>query len=146
MLAGGGHHELAGEHEHFLRCESDILSRIDRGEGGLESGRANDCDENEIGFGERGDFDQARKTAVKTGADGKGRRGSFGGGVSAIVENRDVRHAEVARDAGETFVIVAGGDADELKLVGMRGDDAERVFADRTGGAEQDDAFRCGGG
>ena len=46
----------------------------------------------------------------------------------------------------ETDVARMGGDADKFEFVGVRGDDAQGVFADGASRAEQDDAFAGGGG
>lgn len=69
--------------------------------------------------------------------------GHLGGGAGGFVEHGYVAHRRVgAGDLGEARVIGVGGDADELEVVGMGRDDAQGVFADGAGGAEQDDALR----
>ena len=144
VLPGRGHDELAGEHENFLRGEGEVLARGEGGEGGLEAGGADDGDEHEVGLGQLGERDEPAQAAVQLGA-GRKAAGGLGRGVGGVVEHRDVLHAEVAGDLGEPRVVGAGGDADELELVAVRGDDAQGVFADGAGGAEQDDAFAGAG-
>jgi len=146
VLARGGHDELAGEDEDFLGSEREVFAGGDRGERGFEAGGADDRDEDDVGLGERREFDEAGEAAVEFRA-GRERAGvgrGFRGGVGAIVKDGDVRDLEVAGDLRESLVVLAGGDADELKFVAVGGDDAERVFADGAGGAEEDEAF--GGG
>ncbi len=138
-----GHDELAGEHENLLGGEREVLAGADGGEGGLEAGGADYGDEHEIGLGEGRQRGQALETVMKLRACGDlAGAAREGGGV--FVEQRGVGYAELAADLEECGRVLAGGDADELKFVGMRAEDAQGVFADGAGGAEEDDAFAGG--
>ena len=137
----GGEDVLAGEDEDFLRREREVFAGLERGEGRFETGGADDSDEDDVGAGQLREFDEAGEAADETSVGGKGRGMRSRGGESGVIKNADVAHAVSAGDGGEFFPVAAGGDGDELEFVGVRGDDAQGVFTDGAGGAEEDDAF-----
>ena len=55
----GGEDVLAGEDEDFLGGEGEVFAGGEGGEGGLEARGADDGDEDDIGGGELGGFDEA---------------------------------------------------------------------------------------
>ena len=142
----GGHDELAGEDEDFLRGEREVLAGGERGERGVEAGGADDGDQHDVRFGQLREFDESGKSADEAGAGGKCSDVGASGGERGVVKHPDVAHAELAGDAGEFLPIGTGGDADEFELVAVRREHAKRVFADGAGGAEEDDAFAGGDG
>jgi hypothetical protein len=93
-----------------------------------------------------GEFDEAGEAADDARAGRKGGGLGASGLEGSVVEQADVADAVGAGDGGEFFPIAAGGNADEFKFVGVRGDDAQGVFTDGAGGAEEDDAFARGEG
>ena len=143
---GGGEDVAAGEDEDFLGGEGEVFAGGEGGEGRLEAGGADDGDEDDVGGGELGEFDEAGEAGDEAGAGRKGGGRGAGGGVGGVVVETDVADAMGAGDGGEFLPIAAGGDGDELEFVGVRGDDAQGVFTDGAGGAEEDDAFARGKG
>jgi hypothetical protein len=142
---GGREDVLAGEDEDLFRGEGEVFAGVERGEGGLETGGADDGDEHDVGGGQAGEFDEAGEAADEARPRWKGGGLRASGGVGLVVEEADVAHTVGTGDGGEFLPIAAGGDGDEFQFVGVGGDDAQRAFTDGTGGAEQDDAFAGGG-
>lgn len=140
MTTGCRHHKFTGQHENLLRCERDGLFRGDGGERGLKCGGADYGYEHDIGLGQLGELDQSGHAVVKMGS-GDEATGLPGGRAGSFVEQTDVLHAMVLRDARELFPTRAGGDAHEFQFVGMSGNHAQRVITDRAGGTEEDNAF-----
>ena len=56
----------------------------------------------------------------------------------------DAARAELARGGEEFAGVGVGGDADQFEGFGVGAQDAEGVFPDRAGGAEQDNALSFG--
>ena len=140
MLSDGGHYELPGEDEHLLRGEGDIFPRRDGGECGLQTGRSYDGHEHQIGFGESGDFRQAREPTMQLRTDGK-QIGLGGAAEGGVVKDSDVRDVEIASDLREALKIATRCNSDQLQFVAVRSNDAERGFADGTCGAQEDNAL-----
>ena len=144
VLARRGHDELAGEDEDLLGGQGEVLAGGERGEGGLEPGGADDGDQHEVGLGQLRKGDEAGEAPVKLRASREG-TGAFGRGIGRVLKHRHMRHAEIARDLRESGVVRAGGDADQIELVPVRGDDAQGALADGAGGAQEDDALAGAG-
>ena len=69
--ARSGRDQRAGHHQHFLVCEGDGLSRVDRRQNRFERRRAGRGANHDVGVGMRGDGDQTgRRLPV---ADAQGR-------------------------------------------------------------------------
>ena len=121
LAARGGHHGFAGHDEDFLAGHGDVFPRLDRRQRGPQSAGADDGDEDEIGLGQRGEFDEALDT-VRAARDGEFGVGKFLG-------------------RGVEFVGVGmGGHPDDFHPLGDVACDFPRALADGTGGPEDDDA------
>ena len=145
-LRGGGEHVLAGENEDLFGSEGEVFASVKRGEGGFEAGGAHDGDEDDIGRGQLGEFDEAGEAADEARAGRKSGGLGASGGEGFFIEEADVADAMGGCDGREFFPIAPGGDRDELEFIWVGCDDAQRALADGTGGAEEDDAFAGGGG
>jgi hypothetical protein len=135
MLAGGGHHEFPREDENFLGCECDVFSCGDRGKSGLQASRSYNRHEYQVSFWESGNLHQAGETTMKLRADGK-QIGGSGFSVGVVIKDRHMGDVEIARDLSESGEVATCRNSNELEFVAMGGDDAERGFANRTGGAQ----------
>jgi hypothetical protein len=109
VFAGFGHDDFAGHDEDFLGGDGDVFAGADRGEGGLEPGGANDGDEDDVGGGEGGEFDEAFVAAADFGA---GTELFFEGGGFFDALDADGCGFVFARLLDEEFGVVAGGEAD----------------------------------
>ena len=142
---GGGHDEFTGENEDLFGGEGEVFAGGEGGEGGCEAGGADDGDEDGVGGGELGEFNEAGEPADEVGAGGECAEIGAGGGVGGLVEEAHVANVEFARDGGEFFPPRVGRDADEFEFVRVSAEDAKGVFTDGAGRAEEDYAFAGGG-
>lgn len=140
MAAGGGHHEFTGENEHFFGSQRDVLASGDRVECRLKANGSDDCDQHEIGFGERREVLQSGESAMQLRTDGESAR-SFRVEIGLVIKDSDVGNIEIAGDFREACVVLSRCDSDEFKFVPVSGDDTKGVLADGAGRAEKDDAL-----
>jgi len=139
VAAGFVHDDAPGHDEDFLGGDGDVLAGADGGEGGGEAGGADDGDEDDVGFGEDGEFEE---TGV-TGGDGDaGETGGEGRGLGRILDG-DAERMMSEGLFGEEIGIGAGGEADEPQFGGQVLDDLEGAGADGAGAAEQDDVLHA---
>src|ERR1017187_144880 len=133
------HPDLAGENRDLFRGEGQVLPRGDRGQGRLESRRADDGDEDDVGAGQGREVRDAPRAGQEAGAP---REGAVLPRLRAClcVKERGVGDGEFAGDLGQLAPIGARGDADELEALPVGGDDAQRVAPDGAGRPQQDDA------
>ena len=120
--------------------------RGQRRQRGPHPGGADDGHEHDVGLRQLGQFDQSAESAVELRAFREGRRVGAGFRKRSVFEDADVADAELARDFREPPVVGARSDADELQPVAMGGHNAQGVFADGAGGAEEHNALPGGGG
>ena len=60
---------------------------------------------------------------------------------SRVKKDSDVRDVEIASDLREALKVATRCNSDQLQFVAVRSNDAERGFADGTGGAQEDNAL-----
>ena len=81
-LGGGGGDDFASHDEDFLGGDGEVFAGFNGGERGVESGGADDGDEDDVGTGEGGEFEQAFRAEVDFYIAGEqGAEGGFLGGV-----------------------------------------------------------------
>lgn len=141
MLLRGLHHEFAGQDEDFLRGERQVLACRERGQRRLEPRRADHRDEHDVGAGELRELDETGKPAHEPRAGGKRAGIRLGERKGRGLEQPDVADIESARNGGGLFPVGPSGDPDELELIWVGGNNAQRVLADRSSGTEEDNAF-----
>ena len=116
---------------------------MDRGEGGEESGRADDRNQHDVGVGKSCHFDEPFGAGVDFHAIGQKRAEGF---FLRSIVNRHMTHAGFARLGGKFFDVVSRSEGNDLDALGHRAGNIQRRGADRAGGAEQCDASFAGWG
>ena len=128
--------QLAADHQALLVGERQLDPLGERDDRRAEAGGADDRVEDEIGL--RGDDQIAHALVPREHPDavelGAGAVGGLG------IADRDHRDSGVARLRGEPLPVAARREAGELERL-RAGDHVERLFADRPGGAEDQDSF-----
>ena len=64
VLFGLAHDDLAGHDQDFLAGQGDVFACADGGQRRFEAGRANDGNQDDISFGQSGQFDQTFFAAI----------------------------------------------------------------------------------
>ncbi len=137
VLAHRASHDLAGDDQHFLIGEGDILAGLDRSERRRQTECTDQRRHHELGFGMGRDRDRAF-VAVHNGdferpnpiGEVARQLGGFDG---------DQLRAKAANLIGEQIEIAAGRHRDHAKAIGEARDHVERGDADRTGRADDRD-------
>src|SRR5690606_17172665 len=140
VLAGGGHDQLAGQHQRLLVGEQQALSGSCGGKRGIQARGADDG----------GDYGVIPSVAGKSGDCGHAGVGTGGQaglaqsvaepGVRGFVGDRGVVGAMPTAGLEQGLDLAAGGQRAGAHGLRVAGDDVERRGADRAGGAEDGDA------
>ena len=94
VAQGLPHHEFSRQDEDLLRCERQVFSRGDRGEGRLEASRADDCDEDGVGIRQRRQFRETGGPRQESRVPCELSGIALGFGTRLLVVNRNVADAE----------------------------------------------------
>lgn len=116
------HDDLPGGDEDFFAGEGDVFSGVDGGEGGLEADDSGDCDDDEVGFRERGDVDDGLHSA--------GENVLPGDFLIHEGEFLDFKFGGLGEEFGGGSV---GDEADDLEFIGVLADDVEGLGSDASG-------------
>ena len=135
---GLAHDYLTGHHQDFLGGHSDVLAGSDSGQGGFQSGRSHDGNENNVRLRQRGQADQGFCTRQHLSGVAHSRPDPL---RLAVVMDRGQSRAMLAALFDEQVRVSAGGQAHQLESIGLVFHHLEGAGADRTGAAEQDDAL-----
>lgn len=117
-LRGGGEHVLAGENEDLFGSEGEVFASVKRGEGGSEAGGAHDGDEDDIGRGQLGEFDEAGEAADEARAGRKSGGVGASGGEGFFIEEADVADAMSGCDGREFSQLPRAATATSSSLSG----------------------------
>ena len=122
--ARGLHHEVAGHHQAFLVGQRDPLPRPERGQGGVEPGRAHHRVHHDVRVRMGRGLDQhlgpAGPAVVR-----------FRAPRSPAKAGTPLRHLPL-----ELLAIPAAGEGDELEVVPLAAQHVERAATDRAGRAQ----------
>ena len=129
---------LAGHHQNFLAGHRQCLPRLDRLQRRGQAGRADDGNQDEIGPLHRRQLDQAFGTAITLGPRGKLVANFIQRGC--LVQRHRLR-LEFGRLGQQRRRRFPRGQPHDLHPLGQVARDLERAFTDRSGAAENDNAF-----
>ena len=144
---GLAHDRLAGHHQDFLGGHGDVLAGPDGGQGGFQTGRAHDGNENNVRLRQRSQSDQGFRPREHFGGVAQRRPDSLRlAGVMDRGQSRPMPAALFDEQVG----IATGGQPHQLEAVGLVFHHFQGAGANRTGAAKQDDALhvsaQSGGG
>ena len=125
--------EVARHHERFLVGDGDGLARLQRGDGGQQTGgpaRAREHDVDAVGDGH---------LLHREPGGARRRDGVVEGGVARGGE--DVAGPQLGDLLGEAGGVAPGGQRRDLEAIGQLADDVDGLASDGAGGAEDGDAL-----
>ena len=138
VFARLAHHDFAGHDENFLGGDGDVLAGANRGERGLQSGRADNRNQNDVRRRQRRQLDQAFRAGKNLGRNAKPvlhflrlRRIGDGNGLGPVL----------ARLLEQQFGIVARGEAEQADSIRQILRHLDGAGADGAGAAEKNNVF-----